>query len=83
MTLPSSWLLVRYPCGRSRSSMGEFASCGSSLLYTSPSYRRCEDAMSLVRLGVILSSTEITSCVRICESCDVVGGGEWMSCAAA
>jgi len=37
----------------------------------------------LVRLGGIPSSAEITSRVRTCGSCDAVGCGEWISCAAA
>ena len=81
MTSPRSCILVRFACGCGRCSIGESASCGSSLLSTSPSYRRCEDATLLVRLGGIPSSAEITSWVRICGSWDVVGCGEWMSCA--
>lgn len=79
MTSPSSCcFLLRLACVRAdgRSSIGESASCGSSLLSMSPSYRRCEEATLLVRLGGIPSSAEITSCVRICGSCEVVGCGE-------
>ena len=82
VTSPSSCFLLRFACGFGRSSIGESASCRSSLLSTSPSYRRCEDATLLVRLGGMPSSAEITSCVRICGSCDVVGCGESISCAA-
>lgn len=76
VTQPGSWLLVRFPCGCSRSSIDGPASCGLSPLSTSPSPWRCEDVTLLVRLGDIPSSAKITSCVKICESCDVVGGGE-------
>ncbi len=82
VTSPSSCFLLRFACGFGRSSIGESASCRSSLLSTSPSYRRCEDATLLVRLGGMPSSAEITSCVRICGSCDVVGCGECIRCAA-
>ena len=83
VTSPSSCFPLRFACGFGRSSIGESASCRSSLLSTSPSYRRCEDATLLVRLGGIPSSAEITSCVRICGSCDVVGCGESIRCVAA
>ena len=79
----SSCVLARFPCGCGQSLIGESASCGSSLLFTSPSYQRCEDAPPPVRLGGIPSTVEITSCVRISGSCDVMGSREWMSCAAA
>jgi len=78
----SSCLLAGFPCGRGRSSIGKSASCVSSLLSTSSSHQRCDGTMLLVRLDGIPSSAEITSCVRFCGSCDVVGRRESMSCAA-
>ena len=36
------------------------------------SYQQCDDAMLLMWLGGMQSSTEITSCVRICGSCELV-----------
>ena len=74
VTSPSSYLLAS-PVSIWLRSLFESTSCGSSLLSTSPSYRRCENATLLVQLGGIPSSAEITSCVRICASCDAVGCG--------
>jgi hypothetical protein len=76
VTSPSSCFLLRFACGSGLSSIGESTSWRSSLLSTSPSYRRCEEATLLVRLGGMPSSAEITSCVRICGSCEVVGCGD-------
>src|SRR5712671_5768690 len=76
VTCPNSCFLVRLACVCGRSLTGESALCRSSLLSMSPSYRRCEDATLLVRLGGIPSSAEITPCVRICGSCELVGCGE-------
>src|SRR5712675_10065 len=42
----------------------------------SPSYRRCEDATLLVRLGGTPSSAEIMSWVKICATYESVGCGE-------
>ena len=55
---------------------GESASCRSSPFLIPPSYRRCEDATLLVRLGGTPSSTEIMSWVKICGTYELVGCGE-------
>ena len=64
---PSPCLLARFTCSYDSSSVSKSASCGSPLL---------------VRPGDIPSGAEITSCMRINGSCDVVSCGEWISCTA-
>jgi len=64
---PSPCLLARFTCGYDSSSVSKSASCRSPLL---------------VRPGDILSGAEITSCMRINGSYDVVSCGEWISCTA-
>lgn len=44
--------------------------------------QRCSEARLVVRLGGIPSGAEITYCIGICGSSDVVSCGERISCAA-
>ena len=66
-TPPSPCLLAQFTCGYNSSLVSKSASCGLPLL---------------VRPGDIPSGAEITSCMRINGSCDVVSCGEWISCTA-
>jgi hypothetical protein len=67
VTSPSSYFIARSSCICGRSPIDEPATYRWSLLKKVPSYRRCDDAALLKRLGSIQSSAEITSCMRICQ----------------